>query len=384
MSDFDWHKCRFLESTENLKPLVKKRFGREPSSSIAREITACLQQGRLFYEVAASSPLEIQPLQLFYGMVGFSKALVVARHLCPLSTLRHAHGLKDISAGNTRVADLRLRIEQAGTFQEANDAIAELTRLCYIDNSMRYRAIPLPSASSDELSGIDLSLREILRCVPGLESLYRMTFGEDARTDAVGFENDARNEQNFQIRIDDPQLFEDRESLKQLVNRWRERFPFLKGWRLESAQHAWGNSVIYFRNTRTSNVDEFSEIYLKPQNGAFQAADPSADSTERFPPEEGLRPQAGDYPGWNWHPISPIGTSYISNFSFHYMALFLLSSLMRYRPQTWTHAISRSVSSGEPPDDKSLSLIERFLDLNRSLIPETIVAVLNPYDDPYK
>jgi len=38
MGEVDWHRCRFLESAENLKPLVKKRFGREPSSSIAREI----------------------------------------------------------------------------------------------------------------------------------------------------------------------------------------------------------------------------------------------------------------------------------------------------------------------------------------------------------
>jgi hypothetical protein len=139
---------RFLESGENLKPLVKKRFGREPSSSITREIIACLQQGRLFYEAAASSPLEIRPLQQFYGMVGFSKAIVVASQLRSLSTLRPAHGLRDISAGNSRIADLRLRIENAGTFQEFNDVVATLTRLCYIDNATRWRAISLPSAKS--------------------------------------------------------------------------------------------------------------------------------------------------------------------------------------------------------------------------------------------
>lgn len=54
---------------------------------------------------------------------------------------------------------------------------------------------------------------------------------------------------------------------------------------------------------------------------------------------------------------------------------------MRYRPQIWTHAISRSVVSGEPADDKALSLIERFLDLNRAVIPEMVVTVLNPYED---
>src|SRR6267378_5397405 len=55
MAGSDWQKCKFLESRENLKPLVKMRF--------ARETSACLQQGRLFYEAAES----FRPLQQFYG-----------------------------------------------------------------------------------------------------------------------------------------------------------------------------------------------------------------------------------------------------------------------------------------------------------------------------
>src|SRR4051794_30217233 len=105
MPSSDWYKCKFLESGENLKPLVKKRFGREPSSSIAREIVACLQQGRFFYEAADSAPLEIRPLQQFYGMTGFSKALIIASQLRSLSSLKPAHGLVDISAGNSKIAD---------------------------------------------------------------------------------------------------------------------------------------------------------------------------------------------------------------------------------------------------------------------------------------
>src|ERR1700691_502059 len=100
MSVQDWARIRFLESGENLKPLVRERFGREPSTSIAREIAACLQQGRLFYETAAAAPLEIKPLQMFYGLVAFAKAIVIAYHLRSHSTLVPAHGLKDISSDN--------------------------------------------------------------------------------------------------------------------------------------------------------------------------------------------------------------------------------------------------------------------------------------------
>ena len=382
MAESDWHKCKFLESVENLKPLVRRRFGREPSSSIAREIVACLQQGRLFYEAAASSPLEIRPLQQFYGTIGFSKAIILASGPRSLSTLKPAHGVKDVSQGNSRIADLRAKIETSGTFQDFNDVIGSLGRFCYIDNTTRRRSVTLPSAKSSELCGIELSLRDILGRIPGLEPLYQMTFEEVALTAPLMLEAGYPDDADFRIRIDDPTTFDDRESLKQIVSRWRSRFPFLTAWRLSTAQYAWGNTVIYFKNRHNTNIDEFSETYLALQNGSFQESAVPDDLNERFAIADGLSHLAGGYTG-RTYAISPVGNFYVSEFSVHYLGLFLLSSLMRYRPQIWTHAISRSVVPGEPADDKALSLIERFLDLNQSVVPEMVVTILNPYEDEY-
>ncbi|MGB9235307.1 MAG: YaaC family protein [Terriglobales bacterium] len=381
MAEVDWHRCKFLESTENLKPLVKQRFGREPSSSIAREIAACLQQGRLFYEAASTSPLEIRPLQQFYGMVGFAKALIVASRLSSLATLRPTHGIKDISAGNARIAELKLQIERSGRFQEFNDVVAPLTRLGLVDMVNKSRAIYFPSATSEVLQGIELSLREILSRIPRLESLYRQTFGEEASTDLISLETGSQ-EADFRIRVDDQELFADRESLRRMVLRWRERFPFLRTWRLHSAQYAWGNSLIYFRNVRNLDIDEFSKAYLREQNGAFQELALAGDINEPFSLKDGFCPVAGGYSGIIYA-IAPVRDLYFSEFSMHYLALFLLSSLMRYRPQTWTHAISRSVVAGEPADDRALSLIERFLRLNETEIPEFVVQILNPHEDAF-
>jgi hypothetical protein len=377
MAEVDWYKCRFLESSENLKPLVKKRFGREPSTSIAREIVACLQQGRLFYEAASSSPLEIKPLQLYYGMVGFSKALVLAQHLRSLSTLQPAHGLKDISANNSRIADLRLKIDGSGTFQEFNDVISELNRVSLImDWTKRVTTIFLPTAKSAQLDGIEMSLQETLSRIPRLESLYKMTFGEDALTDRIDFDG-------LKIQINDVQLFSDRQTLEHMVNRWRTRFPFLKKWRLDSAQHGWGNSIMYFRNMDNSDIDEFSKEHLREQNDSFHAIYQSSDQNKSFLIPECLDPLAGGYTGGARYAISPINKLFLSEYSLHYMCLFLLSSLVRYRPQIWTNAISGSSILGESSDDKSLSLIELFLDLNRNQIPEMVFAVLNPSEDQY-
>jgi hypothetical protein len=225
MANADWYKCKFLESGDNLKPLVKMRFGREPSSSNAREISACLQQGRLFYEAAESSPLEIRPLQQFYGMVGFAKALVIADKLQSLSTLKQSHGIRDVSLGNARIADLCVHIDRGGTFQSFNDVVAPLTRLCYIDNSTKNCTVSLPSAGSSKLDGLETSLRNILSRIPELAPLYRMTFGENPNTEYIIVELSVQSDTEFRIRIDVEDLYSDRESLKNIVTDLRAKFP---------------------------------------------------------------------------------------------------------------------------------------------------------------
>jgi hypothetical protein len=73
-----------------------------------------------------------------------------------------------------------------------------------------------------------------------------------------------------------------------------------------------------------------------------------------------------------------------SEFSLHFMALYMLSSLVRYRPQTWAHAISRTSISDAPADDQALALIEKFLDINSATVPLFVVTVLNPKEDRFR
>jgi hypothetical protein len=372
---------RFLESIDNLKPRVRLRFGREPSTETAREIIACcLLQGRLFYEAASSAPLEIRPLQLFYGMVGFSKALIVASRCKSLSTLRPAHGLKDVSAKGCRIAELRVRIDGAGTFQEFNDVIAALTRFCYHEDSQP-RSLLTPAAPSAQLQDLVVGLEDILGRIPGLEGLFRMTFGHDANTAPVNFFLDRVG--GCQIRIDDQEKFVDRDSLKAIVMRWRQRFPFLEHWRLVEAVHAWGNSVIQLQNTSNRNIDEFSVAALTDLKGSFLASPHTMEPQDTFPFSQHLGPFGGGYSGGCEYPIAPVCGRYLSEFSLHYLGLFLLSSLVRYRPQTWVHALSRASTAQAPADDRALSLIERFLELNSGSIPSMVATVLSPQEDTY-
>jgi len=377
----DWHRCKFLESSENLKPLIKRRFGREPNTTTARDITACLQQGRLFYEAAENSPLEIAPLQLFYGMVGFAKALVMASGSRSLATLKASHGLSDISTATSRIADLRLKITGGGTFQEFNDVVARFSRVCYMDFvANQLRSVYFSTSESDGLDGISLSLQDVLSRIPGLGRTYLMTFGEEALTASVGLQPTHGSSSHFAIHVEDRAIFNDRDSLKQIVKEWRRRFPILSGWRLTSAVYRFSRTEIWFQNMPVDDLDEFSEQFAVCENGTFEHAPP--DDTPRFGIREGLDAAAGYLHGGT-DLISPVRGVQVSEFSLQYLALFSLSSLVRYRPQVWAHSISRSAYADKPPDDKVLSIIEKFLDVNRQSIPELVVQILNPDEDYY-
>jgi hypothetical protein len=317
---------RFLESIDNLKPLIKARTDRTPSTTIAREISSCLQQGRLFYEAAVESPLEIRPLQLFYGMLGFAKALVLARTLRNLSALRHSHGIGDISREDCILAELRLKIDDSGTFQAFNDAVAPLSRVCYFNGSFSPAAEYIASAPSVDMVGVSLSLKEILSRIPTLSDLFRNTFLEEPN--CIAFTLDTHGD-HCTLRIADRNLFTDRESLRKIVENWRERFPFLKKWRLHEANPAWGKSLIEFENIEPGRRDEFLQGAL-PAHGenGYIATTPVG---ERFVFLKGLAPMGGGYCGGSYA-IAPFNTIYFSEFSLHYLALYLLSSLVRYRP----------------------------------------------------
>jgi hypothetical protein len=67
----------------------------------------------------------------------------------------------------------------------------------------------------------------------------------------------------------------------------------------------------------------------------------------------------------------------LSEYSLQFLGSFLLGSLVRYKPQIWQHAISRSSSSQWPPDDRCLALVERFLDLVLGNFPNLLVHVMD-------
>jgi len=234
------------------------------------------------------------------------------------------------------------------------------------------------------MTGLELSLREILSRIPNLQTLFLNTFGEIAKTDVVSLDN-ITWQNCWAIRIDDRELFTDRESVENIVARWRTRFPFLNNWRLASAQHAWGHSVIMFAGVDKIGIDEFATAQLVIGDSGGRATVNPAGPGKASLPLDRLSPLGGGYSNSAVRfAISPInGNILLSEFSLHFIALFILGSLVRYRTATWAHAISRTSISDAPADDQALALIERFLELNIEVMLTFVVTVLNPKEDQF-
>jgi hypothetical protein len=371
---YNWSQIKFLESTSNIQRLVKEIVGRKPSTKLASEISVCIQQGRMFFDTAIESPIEIKPLQLFYGMIGFAKALTLARTLKGLETFSSSHGIRDISVQTSSIEDLQLKILSIGTFQCFNDVILQFERIHYFNNSMpewHYNK----TASSVKLSEKVISIKDVLARIPGLEELYEKTFHEAPKTCSIML--DYSQENNFaDLRIDDPDKFTDRESLKAIVKKWRDRYHFLNDWCLYEATHAWGNSIINFGNFVKKDIDdEFSEGFLMEIGGDFKATALIAKKPEHdkndfrtiLPPLfGGLRRNLQNI-------VEPFKGEYISEYSLFYLGMFLLSSLVRYRPQIWNHSISRSITIEKSTDDRALALIEDFMNKAIAEYPNMVI-----------
>ncbi len=376
----DWYDIKFLESATNVRELIGKSTGRKPNAGIAREIAVCIQQGRLFFEAAVEAPIQIKPLQIYYGVVAFARAAIVATKRNSLSTLARAHGLTDITRDNAGIEGLTLRVDKSGTFSEFNDAIAPLGRVWYYDDDCMPHWYQIPFDLAAGLADQQIAIIDILARAPGLWGKFSQTFGSPSKTIPIMLTFSRPNTGHCTLRIDDPFLFSDRASLIDCIKRLRAEYPFLERWRFVDSQHAWGNSIINFDNADAGAGDDLSEDNLiQVTNNGFAASRAFAGGCWSFVPlSDILVPLSGGYvASTQIHAVQPINNVRLHEYALQFLGTFLLSSLVRYRPQIWQNAISRSVTAQSPADDRALSLIEKFLDDTLSGFRDMVVHVID-------
>ncbi len=383
---------RFLESTSNLREILSCNSGRELSLERANQIAVCLEQGRLYFESAANVEWEIKPLLVYYGMVGFAKAITLARNLAKLESLPQKHGVTDIST-DFSVDTLTAKIETDGTFQGLNDACCELEGLLFHGANNSKQRIAKPTAQSASIAGKEIALNEILARIPGLESLYYKTFNDDPSTTPCshfGYSRDYDEEGMIDFAIRPFLPFTDLDTLRLSVADLRQRFPFLENWRVA---YAAPGLELKFANLMIDSASEFSRLefrtdafYQEPERVMTEG-----DGEVTLSPR--LKFEAKDLANY-CQPVRgkltpEIETTYLikewngiflSEISLYYLGMYLLSSLVRYRPHLWANAIARRSFRDKAPDDRSLVLIEEFVDQALTVFPPaTVIAINEPF-----
>ncbi|MGJ0454958.1 MAG: YaaC family protein [Methylocystis sp.] len=377
MPKSDWYDIKFLESAANAREVIRRSNGRNPSATVARDVSVCIQQGRLFFEAAADAPIQIKPLLLYYGVVAFAQAVVTATKCASLCTLTRSHGLSDVTPGGAKLENLELCFQGAGTFCEFNDTIAPLGRIWYFDNMMP-RWFEKAFDLSKRLCAQKVTIKEVLARMPGLSDMYQQTFGSSAANLSIQLHFDDPLER-CTLRIDDPYLYTDRDSLITAIQNWRSAYPFLNQWRFVEASHAWGSSILIFDNAK-KDLDDLSHASLvHGDDNRIEAADGLVGGSNRFvavsdilPPLSGGYVRAGAT-----HVMLPLTGAMLPEYSLQFLGSFLLSSLVRYRPQIWQQVISRSITEHGTADDRALSLIEAFLDDTLISFPRMVVRVID-------
>jgi YaaC-like Protein len=374
----DWNRITFLESSANIKIALRAQTGKTPSTSLAREAGICLQQGRLFFQSAAVSAMEIRPMLLFYGTMAFAKAIVMCSRFQRFATLSQSHGVKDVSAALARLAELTVRVDGTGTFQQFNDSVASLNQVKYYGNQEMPGFLKMPSAPSSRVAGLVITLKNILARIPALGELYSRTFRTSALAEPILLNPSVFDATFWTAQVWDQDVFEDRAGLRLIVQKWRQRFPVLERWRVVDAQPAWGKTAIRFGNVAVP-ANELDEADLPVTGTLFSASDSPERNSQcpRLPIEELTQP-SGSFT--STHLVAPLNGIYLSECSTHYLGMFLLSSLVRYRPQAWVHAISRTATIDNPADDQALALLEDFMRLHAHVMPQLASTVINPHD----
>jgi hypothetical protein len=328
----------------------------------------------MYFEAASQAPIEIRPLIVFYGMMALAKGIVAGRTLRNLSALSQAHGLRDISEHGARLPDLRVKVDGQGTFQDFNNIVCELEGLIFFEHAMTQKCV-IPTARSPELDQAELTLRNVLARTPRLEGLYKATYAEEAGALLFSLHLDDGPSDLVALRIDVAELYDDPASLARIIGALREKYPMLRNWRFQRAEKAWDNSIFTLVNCApfAEEFDPASLVEHGPGGFRFERgmlADVTSDFRER------MLPVAGGLLPVDSYLIQPVDGLYVSEAALKYAGMYLLSSLVRYRPQIWVHAVSRLVTPDRNADDSSLALIEDFMSSAQSTFSALAIRLL--------
>ena len=265
MESVDRYNIKSLESVSNIKYVVKETRGFELKTEVASGIAVCITQGIMFFDSAKIAPFEIKPLLALYGMIAFTKGLILERSTNGIETLKRSHGLKDISPPNSKIYDSSLLINKYGNFQLFNDVVSHNGEISLIDKFNENYHLGKQYDKSDKIYLLEVSLKEIMSRLTDLRNYYKDTFKEEPKI--LEFElNTSEKTMITELNIitEVECIIDNIEYLKEYINKLRNNYPFLHDWCFYGLDlipwYSFNESryMSCFRNIDKEKIDEFS------------------------------------------------------------------------------------------------------------------------------
>lgn len=366
---------RIYESVENLRALLEKRCVKPLQADLVRKITTHVAQGRLYLAAAARADLAIKPLILFYAMESLAGAVILSRTLDSQSYAAQ-HGLRCRKGSAERLEGFCAQTNGRGVFPALNDAVAMLETCIYLNLTgaeRQWEQVRSPAAKSDDLTGLSITFKEALARIPGLGSIYRITFDEEPSALLCGGLTHEMSQARLVIYLDDNQL--DFAKLRKLVGLLRQRHPLLHRSVVSKVEPAGSATALEFTLRERNGLDEFSDG-LRPSHPGAWYFDQARITGELIKVEEAVVPMAGASYGGQPYLVQPLSCHYMAEFSVLYVAVFIFSNIVRYYPHVWYHALTGSETAKQPADDRMVALLEQFVGVAQARIPTLALSAI--------
>lgn len=333
-----WSRLSLFTSREVLERKYHAKHARQLSTGKAKEIISHLEQARQYFESAESAGVLAGPLELYYGVLAFCRAIVLLRSPAAReATLKKGHGLHTTLSGDSSLDQIDVRIE-AGTFEELLDATGNTEQIeipnwtsgaenATLLGDVRFlQALPRPA------NGDHFRLLELLGRIPRVRQL----FGESLAVGPNCHEGWARvmlpegKEVSFTIWADSP----GRPSVEEL----RQSLGLPDHTTLNEQQYRAYGSIEMSIRAREGEASVYSQL---PHIGRTSSWGHSF--VERYPG------------GWS-----------LSRLASYFAASHILSALVRYHPTRWAELVNHE------RDDRLLPVISE----TRRLIQSEFAALV--------
>ncbi|HTV97101.1 MAG TPA: hypothetical protein VME42_13930 [Steroidobacteraceae bacterium] len=316
-----WSRLALFQSRDVLERRYKAHHGGELSAGKADEIIAHLQQARQYFESAESAGILAGPLEQYYGVLAFARAIVLYRQTRQReATLTRSHGLDALLPDGGSPEDIQITVTN-GTFYEllratdnSETVSIDLPSPGTVTTAQRfYQILPTPELGSR------FSLVDLVSRIPGVKEHFEQAFGTVAH---CHFGRAHFFQSSFSTTV------------------WRGDLPLPP---LDQLRESLGISPSA-SGTVTPNDSADFRVQLKPGDrlpdyfpGVVELETSAHVFLERFPG------------GWS---LSRIGS--------YFAASHAISMLVRYHPTRWAKLVNHA------PGDKLMPVLDRLRHLIQS------------------